>query len=85
MIAGEGPADSPRHTQTDSDRPSRSAARWWEGHSEWWIDLGYACFWIEAWNGWVVQTPPIARWMLARPIYEVRRWVRNKGGEWRQL
>lgn len=50
------------------------------------IDLPYACYGIEtSQNGWVVRTPPIARWMLGKRINTIETWVRKKKGTIEEL
>ena len=47
----------------------------------WRVELPYAVFAIDTEGGRVVEAPPIARWMIGKPLREVRRWVRGKGGK----
>ena len=44
------------------------------------IDVGYACYWVEAEGVTVTKAPPIARWMIGRHIMEVLEWVASKHG-----
>ena len=46
----------------------------------WWIDIKYACFGIVSKDHVVVQTAPIARWMIGKRIDEVLFWVKKKAG-----
>lgn len=49
----------------------------------WYVTLPYATFALEIKNGYVWQTPPIARWMLKRPTDFIGRWIKWKGGQYK--
>jgi hypothetical protein len=50
------------------------------------IDLPYACYWVEVDdNGRVYDAPPIARWMIGEYAGSVWRWVERKGGTARRV
>lgn len=44
------------------------------------VDLGYACFGIEAEHGRVIKAPPIARWMCGKDLATIRLWIFRKHG-----
>jgi hypothetical protein len=47
----------------------------------WLVDLRYACFGIVTDNrDVVVEAPPIARWMVGKPITTIGDWVARKRG-----
>jgi hypothetical protein len=46
----------------------------------WRVELPYAVFAIDTEGGRVVEAPPIARWMIGKPLRDVRRWVKGKRG-----
>lgn len=39
------------------------------------IDVVYACFGIEATNGTITMTAPIADWMKGKKLEEVKPWL----------
>jgi hypothetical protein len=46
------------------------------------ITIPYACFGIEVnINSIVVNTAPIAEWMVGKHINEVKSWIGKKGGK----
>lgn len=46
------------------------------------ITIPYACFGIEVnINSIVVNTAPIAKWMVGKHINEVKSWIDKKGGK----
>ena len=46
----------------------------------WLIDTPFACFGIVTVDDRVVVAPPIAWWMIDKPLPVVRRWVARKQG-----
>jgi len=42
------------------------------------IDVVYACFGIEATNGTITMTAPIAAWMKDKTLQEVKPWLLSK-------
>jgi hypothetical protein len=46
-----------------------------------WIDLPYACYGVRVENNYIVEAPPIARWMVGKTVQQVVRWVKSKGGK----
>lgn len=45
------------------------------------VDVGYACYGIETEAGYVITAPPIARWMVGKPVGKVRAWLKQKGAK----
>ena len=45
----------------------------------WIVDIKYACFGIIV-DHLVVETPPIAKWMLGKDINTIEKWVKTKNG-----
>lgn len=43
-----------------------------------WVDTGYACGGIEFENGRIVNAAPIYRWMIGKPVAQVRQWRKIK-------
>jgi hypothetical protein len=44
------------------------------------VVLSYAVFGIIVRNGFVVETAPIGRWMIGKPINAIRAWIIGKRG-----
>jgi len=45
------------------------------------IELGYAVFAIEAKEGFIVRTAPIAKWMKGKRVSKIKKHVKSKGGK----
>ena len=46
------------------------------------IDLPYAYYMVTLnSHGFVIEAPPIARWMIGRHESYILRWVKTKGGK----
>lgn len=46
----------------------------------WQVSLDYATYGLVTEDGRVIETPPIARWAIYKPIEYVKLWVRQQGG-----
>lgn len=44
------------------------------------IDLPYSTFGIEVLNGVVINSAPIARWMIGESLKYIKEWVKKKEG-----
>lgn len=47
--------------------------------------MSYATYCIRAENGYVVEAPPIAKWMEGKDTQSVRDWIAKKGGTWKVM
>jgi hypothetical protein len=43
-----------------------------------WVSLPYATFGIVSRHGRVYDTAPIAKWMIGKPLEDLRGWMRLK-------
>ena len=43
-----------------------------------WCDIGYATFGIVSENNVVIKTAPITRWMIGKPLQEIKPWLISK-------
>lgn len=43
-----------------------------------WVDVGFACYGIEATDGRVSAVAPIAGWMLGKTLAEIRPYLAGK-------
>lgn len=56
------------------------------GVSKWiWVSLPYATFGIKVRGGIVIDTAPIARWMIDKDTQTIRDWIAKKGGRWKSI
>jgi hypothetical protein len=55
----------------------------WEEIMWWYVMMPYATYALEIHDGFIVKTPPIARWMLKRDIGFIGRWIKWKGGNYK--
>jgi hypothetical protein len=44
------------------------------------VDLPYAYYQIQALDNVVIFAAPIAKWMVNKPLDQVKSWVHSKGG-----
>ncbi len=45
------------------------------------ITLPYACYGIALKDGWCIDAPPIAKWMIGKSILYIADWVKGKKGK----
>lgn len=43
-----------------------------------WIDIGYATFGVQSENGVVINSAPIAKWMIGKSLQEIKLWLKKK-------
>jgi len=49
------------------------------------VILLYACYGVIIKNEYIVEAPPIAKWMIGKHINYIRNWVINKGGTFQKI
>lgn len=50
-----------------------------------WISMSYATFGIESENNKIVNTAPIAKWMMGKTLQEIKPWLKNKKAKVKEI